>query len=162
QYFEHALRGTNGRSCATCHVPGKHFVLTPADVAARFARHPHDPLFNRLDADDPSAAKPTYDHLRAGLVRVTLGLADNLDVIDDSGHVITRRDRTLSVWRGVPTVENVTYTSPYQFDGRFATLQEQANGALHAHSQIDHAPDQDELDEIAAFERTVFSDPRAR
>src|SRR5580704_3791228 len=32
--FDDALSGTNGRSCATCHVPDKHFILHPADVAA--------------------------------------------------------------------------------------------------------------------------------
>jgi len=36
--FDHALRGTNGRSCATCHVPDRHFTLTPADVAERLAK----------------------------------------------------------------------------------------------------------------------------
>jgi cytochrome c peroxidase len=161
QLFARALPRTNGRSCATCHVESDHFALTPAHVVALLAQNPADPLFNRIDADDPAAAVPTYDHLEAGLVRVTIPLAANLDVIDANGNVITNAARTVSVWRGVPTVENVAYTAPYQLDGRAPTLAEQANGALHAHSQIDKDPPQAKLVDIAAFERTVFSSPAA-
>src|SRR5262245_52470089 len=53
QLFEEPLPGTNGRSCATCHVADQHFALTVPDVAARFAADPGDPLFHPLDADDP-------------------------------------------------------------------------------------------------------------
>jgi cytochrome c peroxidase len=160
-HFDVALPGTNGRSCATCHVPEDHFTLTPQHVTALYAQNPNDPLFNPIDADDPTAAVPTYDHLMAGLVRIDIHLADNLDVIDANGDVITNADRTVSVWRGVPTVENVTFTAPYQYDGRLATLPIQADGALHAHSQITYEPSPQVLDQISDFERTIFSDFRA-
>jgi cytochrome c peroxidase len=153
-FFDVAFPHTNGRSCATCHVAADHFALSPAHVAATA---PDDVLFDRIDADDPAAATPTFAHLRAGLVRVTLRLADNLDVIDAAGNVVTNADRTIWVWRGVPTVENVAYTAPYQLDGRAANLEDQALGALRAHSAIDPDPDPDKLSQIAAFERTVFS-----
>src|SRR5262249_34972642 len=120
-----------------------------------------DPLFNRIDADDPGAAVPTYDHLKAGLIRVTIRLADNLDVIDAAGNVITNAARTVDVWRGVPTVENVDYTAPYQYDGRAPTLQHQAAGGPHAHGQIAAEPPQEMLDDIAAFERTIYSSQAA-
>ena len=152
--FDRALPHTNGRACATCHVAADHFGLTPAHVAAT---PPDDPLFARIDADDPAAAVPTYRHLGAGLVRITLKLADNLDVIDANGNVITNADRTISVWRGVPTIENVGYTAPYQYDGRAPTLQVQALGALRAHSQLACDPRPGQLDAIADFEKTVFS-----
>jgi len=156
--FEEALPHTNGRSCATCHAEEAHFALSGADAEARFQHNPHDPLFNRLDADDPPAASPTYDHLRErGLIRLTIPLAANLDVIDDAGHVITNAARTISVWRGVPTVENTALTAPYLYDGRAGTLQEQALGALRDHSQITHDPASSILDHIAAYEKTVFS-----
>ena len=156
--FDHALPHTNGRACATCHVAADHFALTPAHVAATPAT---DPLFARIDADDPAAAVPTYDHLGAGLVRITLKLADNLDVIDASGNVITNADRTITVWRGVPSIENVAYTAPYQYDGRAPTLEIQALGALRAHSELAGFPHHDALDRIADFEKTVFSSPDA-
>src|SRR5262249_54160558 len=130
--------------------------------SALHAQNPDDPLFNRIDADDPTAAVPTYDHLARGLVRVTLKLADNLDVIDGAGNVITNADRTIFVWRGVPSVRNVAYTAPYQYDGRAPTLEEQADGALHAHSQIDHEPSPEELGAIADFETRLFSSEGAR
>ncbi len=159
--FDQALPGTNGRACATCHVGAQHFTLSPADVAARLAANPSDPLFNPIDADNPTASTPTYQHLAAGLVRVTLPLADDLNVVDATGNVVTGPSRTITVWRGVPSVENVAYTSPYQFDGRFPTLQIQAGAALLAHSQMNPPPAQGTLDDLAAFEQTVFSDPGA-
>ena len=72
---------TNGRACATCHVREDHTVLTPAHVSARLASNPDDPLFNRLDADDPLAAEPSYDHLQKGLVRVVLTLNEKMDLM---------------------------------------------------------------------------------
>ena len=160
-FFDDALALTNGRACATCHVESDHFALTPEHVNALFATHPSDPLFNPIDADDPNAAVPTYDHLKAGLIRITLKLADNLDVIDESGNVITNGERTIFVWRGVPTVENVAYTAPYQYDGRAPTLEVQANGALHANSQIARDPADLVLAMIGNFERTIFSSQAA-
>jgi cytochrome c peroxidase len=156
-HFENALPHTNGRACATCHVASDHRALTPQHVTALYQANPHDELFNAIDADDPAAAVLTFDHLKAGLVRVTIKLADNLDVIDGAGNVVTNAARTISVWRGVPTIENVAYTAPYQYDGRAPSLQVQANAALHAHSQISHEPSAEVLQQIASFEQTVFS-----
>jgi len=159
--FETAFPGTNGRSCASCHVRADHAVLNPAHVAATLASNPADPLFNRLDADDPTAAVPTYEHLKKGLVRVVLTLPDNMDTIDPLGNVNTPPDRKIAVWRGVPTVENTAITAPYQFDGRKGTLQEQAQGAITAHSEGGTVA-QAELDAIAAFQKGEFSSNRAK
>jgi cytochrome c peroxidase len=159
--FNTAFAGTNGRSCASCHVPGEHFGLTPAHVAATLAANPADPLFNPIDADDPTAAVPTYEHLKKGLVRVTLNLPDNMDVIDFFGNVVTRPDRTLDVWRAVPTVENAAITAPYQYDGRKGTLQEQAQGAISTHSQGPVVAQAD-LDAIADFQKGEFTSNRAK
>src|SRR5579862_2293644 len=87
-HFDDALPHTNGRACATCHVEAEHFALSPQHVVALRQQNPGDPLFNPIDADDPAASPPTYAHLQAGLVRVTIPLADNLDVIDAAGNVI--------------------------------------------------------------------------
>jgi cytochrome c peroxidase len=159
--FDNALAQTNGRACATCHVESEHLALSPQHVQALYASNPDDPLFNPIDADDPDAAVLTYDHLKAGLIRITLHLADNLDVIDGSGNVITNAARTIFVWRGVPTIENVAYTAPYQYDGRAPTLEVQALGALQNHSQIARDPANALLGLIADFEKTVFSSPAA-
>jgi cytochrome c peroxidase len=161
ELFETAFAGTNGRSCATCHVRADHEVLNPAHVAATLAANPGDPLFNRLDADDPAVAVPTYEHLKKGLVRVVLTLPENMDTIDPFGTVNTPADRKIAVWRGVPTVENTAITAPYQFDGRKGTLQEQAQGAITAHSE-GGAVAQGDLDAIAAFQKDQFSSNRAK
>jgi cytochrome c peroxidase len=160
--FENPLDGTNGRSCATCHVAADSLALTPAHVSALYAQNPNDPLFNRIDSDDETAAVPTFEHLKRGLVRITLNLADNIDVIDGAGNVITNADRTVFVWRGVPTVNNTSYTAPYQYDGRAPTLPQQADGALHAHSQIDHEPTADQLAAIADFESKLYTSDAAK
>jgi cytochrome c peroxidase len=161
QLFERPFAGTNGRSCATCHVRDEHTVLTPANVSARLAADPTDPLFKRIDADDPLAAEPTYEHLKKGLVRVVLDLPENMDLLDIEGNVVTSPERTIEVWRGVPTVENTAITAPYQYDGRRATLQEQAQGATTAHSEGGEVlvPD---LDALAEFQSKQFSSGRAR
>lgn len=159
--FDEPFADTNGRSCSTCHVLDEHTVLSPANVAARLAADPGDPLFNRIDADDPAAAEPSYEHLKKGLVRVVLDLPENMDLIDLEGNVVTNAERTIEVWRGVPTVENTAITGPYQYDGRRATLQDQAQGAISAHSEGPEVARRD-LDAIAEFQQSQFSSDRAR
>ncbi|MCY1058091.1 c-type cytochrome [Nannocystis sp. SCPEA4] len=159
--FKEAFRGTNGRSCATCHVPEDNFTLTPEHVARLLETNPNDPLFAAIDADDPVAETLTFEHLEKGLVRVWLPLPDNMDVIDDAGNVTTPPDRKIFVWRGVPSIADSALTAPYQLDGRVETLEEQAQGALTGHSGGGKA-NKTELERIAEFERSVFSSDRAR
>jgi mono/diheme cytochrome c family protein len=161
QLFSEPFPDTNGRSCATCHVPEDNFTLTPARVTRLLETSPDDPLFNAIDADDPTAEALTFEHLKKGLIRVRLTLPDNMDLIDDEGNVTTPPDRTLFVWRGVPSIADSAMSGPFQRDGRVATLEDQAQGAVTGHSQGGTVP-QSALELIAAFERDVFSSPRAR
>jgi cytochrome c peroxidase len=94
--------------------------------------------------------------------RVRIKLADNLDLVDENANVITGADRTISVWRSVPSIENVAYTAPYRLDGRLTTLQEQARSALLAHSEIESEPSASQLERIARFERSEFSSPATK
>jgi cytochrome c peroxidase len=159
--FDEAFEDTNGRSCSTCHVLEEHTVLTPANVAARLAADPSDPLFNRIDADDPNAEVLAFEHLKKGLVRVVLDLPDNMDLIDLEGNVVTNPERTVEVWRAVPSVDDTAITAPYQYDGRRGTLQEQAQGAITSHSEGPDVAERD-LDAIARFQQRQFSSDRAR
>lgn len=120
--FLHGFPSTkdNGRSCATCHVPGEHFQLSPEHVEARWAalqakrkknKNADDPLFRKIDADDPNAATLTYNNLRAGLVRVGMDLPVNVDLVDGNGGAVLP-DRKVDLWRSVPTVENVGLVRP--------------------------------------------------
>lgn len=161
ELFETPFDGTNGRACSSCHVASEHFVLTPAHVEALLESNPDDPLFNRLDADDPDAEVLTFEHLKKGLVRVVLPLPANMDLIDFDGNVVTPPDRMYSVWRAVPTSENAIITAPYQYDGRFDTLQQQAQGAITAHSEGPNVKAKD-LNAIAAFQQDLFTSNRAK
>ena len=159
--FRQALPGTNGRTCATCHVPEDNFTLTPGHVAELWESHPQDPLFAAIDADDPDAETLTFDHLKKGLVRVWLTLPENVDLIDDEGNVTTPPERRIFVWRSVPSIADISMTAPFQLDGRVATLEEQAQGAITGHSEGGTVASET-LARIAAFERTVFTSDRSR
>src|SRR4051812_46023853 len=64
QYFK--AQGTNGRSCATCHIPEEAWSITPASLQRLFdetgGTHP---VFNVLDANNPSMDVSTVEARRA-------------------------------------------------------------------------------------------------
>ena len=159
--FERPLPHTNGRACATCHVLEEATTLRPSSVVERLRTQPDDPLFHPLDADDPNASELSFEHLKKGLVRVGLTLPDNMDVIDFDGRVITAPDRKIFVWRGVPSVADTAFTGPFQLDGREATLESQAQGAIKNHSEGAEVS-KHELARIAQFQRGLFTSARAR
>jgi len=154
----------NGRSCATCHVPEEAFQLTPENAEARFQAlqqrrltnpHADDPLFRPIDANDGTN---DFTNLRRhALVRVFIELPTDAQgqklvwPLDDPEATV------VAVWRSTPTVMNTAFTAPYQLDGRQATLDEQALGALINHSEITTVPRLRFLDDVAAFERAQFS-----
>ena len=74
--------GSNGRSCATCHVAEQAFSFTPAGARARFsATHGRDPLFATVDgANCPSAKQSDRSAhsllLQNGLIRVGITMVE--------------------------------------------------------------------------------------
>ncbi|CAN5341389.1 hypothetical protein BH18ACI2_BH18ACI2_04850 [soil metagenome] len=121
-----------------------------------------------------------------GLIRVTMPLPPNISLIDPATGQPTY-ETSVDLWRAVMPVFNVAITGPdcvapvwppaprtpimgldpngpnlqggYQHDARFGTLQEQARGALFAHAQVSVEPPERMLDDLAAFQRTLFSSP---
>ncbi len=122
-----------------------------------------------------------------GLVRVTMPLPLNVKLIDPATGQPSE-ETSVDLWRAVMPVLNVAITGPdgvlpiwppgaprppimgqdpngpnrqggYQHDARFGTLQEQARGALFAHAQVSVEPPQRMLDDLAAFQQTLFSSP---
>jgi cytochrome c peroxidase len=184
----HGLGG-NGRSCADCHMPSDNFQLSPAGVEARFQRlqarlaedpGADDPLFRPIDADDfriNGQAASDFSNLRQnGLIRITFPLPSNIRLIDPATN-LPSAETFVDVWRMVPTVNDVRITGPdgenpwprgpnqaggYQLDARFLTLQEQATGALLSHAEVQGLPTQQFLDDLAAFQMTLFTNPRVR
>jgi cytochrome c peroxidase len=190
-FFDRRLRGleANGRSCNDCHMATDHFQLSPASVEARFqeltapgrgGKENDDPLFRPIDADDfrsrgENAAD--YSNLRQhALIRIEMPLPPTIRLIDPETD-LPSAETFVDVWRMVPTVNDVALTGPdgvnpwprgpnhfggYQLDGRLATLQEQALGALSTHAQGQHAPTQRMLDDLASFQRLQFTNDRVR
>jgi len=153
--FFHETFGGNGRTCATCHDPRNEFTVSPELVRQRFEIDPGHPLFRPIDSDDGRGNNyaTLLDH---ALFRVTIPLHPNVTLVDAS------RERTITVWRGVPSIANVELTAPYLQDGRAATLPEQALGAIGGHMQPSRKPTARELDALAAFENEFFYPLRLR
>ena len=125
--------GTNGRSCATCHVPENAFALSAARAEAVYERtRGRDPLFATVDG----AACPTsttghplnFDLLRRyGLFRIALPLAPNpqftISVVQDPYGCALVTDPasgavTVSVYRRPLPATNLDFLTAVQFDGR--------------------------------------------
>jgi cytochrome c peroxidase len=165
------------------------FQLSPARVEARFQRlerrrawdpKAFDPLFQPIDADDfriHGTAATDFSNLRKnGLVRIVFTLPANIRLIDPATNAPSA-ETVVDVWRMVPTVNDVKLTGPdsgvawprepnpsggYQLDARFTTLQDQALGALLSHAEIQNAPTQGLLDDLAAFQSVLFTNERVR
>lgn len=185
----HGLTG-NGRSCATCHVPEDRFQLSPTNAEARFQLldlrrqfdpDADDPLFRPIDADDfllnGEQASDFGKLRRFALVRVVMPLPSNVKLIDPATNQPSQ-ETSVDVWRMVPPLGEIALTGPdgrnpmtprspnlaggYQLDGRMATLQDQARGALRGHGEIKGEIPTSLLDDLASFERTIFSSPLTR
>src|SRR5215204_6236093 len=66
EYFQ--AQGTNGRSCATCHIPEEAWSINPGTLQRLFGETGGThPVFNKLDADNPDLLpeKPTEEQLLA-------------------------------------------------------------------------------------------------
>ncbi len=108
-------------------------------------------------APDPVACQPT-EETSVDLWRAVMPVANV---------AITGPDNVLPIWPPAPRtpIMGLDPNGPnrqggYQHDARFAMLQEQARGALLAHAQVATEPPAGMLDDLAAFQRTLFSSPR--
>jgi len=122
--------GSNGRSCATCHVASEGWTITPAGVRERFRESRGlDPLFRLVDgAVSPQADVATLEARREayallldkGLIRVGLGIPENaefeLAAVDDPyGHASANE---LSLFRRPLPSTNLGFLSTVMWDGR--------------------------------------------
>ncbi|HKV24021.1 MAG TPA: hypothetical protein VJN93_05460 [Candidatus Acidoferrum sp.] len=125
--------GTNGRSCATCHVAGDDFGLRATTAQTRFEQtRGNDPLFTSVDGancPDGSRHNPA-DHsllLRHGLIRVALTLPSDAEFTISTEHdpygcaIAVDPDsgsQTISVYRRPLPATNLRFLSAVMLDGR--------------------------------------------
>ena len=141
----------------------------------------------RLNGD---SATDFTNLVKNGLIRVTMPLPLNVRLVDPVTGAVTD-ETSVDLWRAVLPVPNIAITGPdgvlpiwpagaprvpimgqdpngpnrqggYQHDARFGTLQEQARGAFIGHAQVTVEPPQRMLDDIAAYEKTLFSSPAVK
>lgn len=125
--------GTNGRSCATCHVASQAMSLSAKDIQARFAETDgQDPLFAPVDGANCPSARPgsAADHtllLKHGLIRVFLPVPVNAQftvsvVHDPFGCAMAPGSNggqpVVSVYRRPLPTTNLNFLSTVMFDGR--------------------------------------------
>jgi cytochrome c peroxidase len=70
---------------------------------------------------------------------------------------LTGPDGLTPVWPRPPNP-----TGGYQLDARITTLQDQSFGAFVNHAQVQNQPSQQLLDDLASFQRVLFSSSRVR
>ena len=126
--------GTNGRSCASCHVQAEGWTITPQGVQRRFAEsHGLDPIFRLNDgANSPladvstrAARQAAYSMLLSkGLIRVGIAIPANaqfeLAAVDDPHGFASATE--LSLFRRPLPTTNLGMLSTVMWDGRKTLL----------------------------------------
>ena len=170
--------GTNGRTCATCHVASDGWTIVPAHIQQRFSQSfGLDPLFRTndgsncagADASSPDKAKVAYSLLlNRGLIRVQLPIPAEAEYIlvsvDDPYHCAAIPGY-ISVYRRPLPATNLKFLSSVMWDGRetfpeqsmVADLARQAIDATVGHAQALTSPDIETVNAIVAFEMGTFT-----
>jgi cytochrome c peroxidase len=181
--------GTNGRSCATCHLQGDAWGLSVRSVQAVFAAQGvNDPLFAFDGANCPSVTPDAgaAGHsllLSHGLIRIGMAVPTGADftiaaVHDPYGCALEGSAPTLTanVYRRPLPTTNLRFLSAVMFDGR-ETLQPLNNGATFmpnlradlahqamdatlGHAQAAASPATAQLNSIVDFELALFTAQR--
>lgn len=174
--------GTNGRTCATCHVPSEAFSFGPKEARKVFLEtRGRDPLFATVDGANCPGVKPAdySGHsliLGSGLIRVAIPAPTSSPEFmvqpqhDPYGCAIdsSSGQANLSFYRRPLPATNLRFLSAVMFDGRetvaplnnpstFETnlitdLTSQAKDAIMGHSQAKSLPPADQLAAIVNFE----------
>lgn len=162
--------GTNGRSCATCHVAGDAFGLSAADAQTRYAlTGGKDPLFDPFDGSTcPTGPINNSLMLKYALVRVGLTVPPNqftptapqytiAAVQDPYGCALvtdSSGNQTVSVYRRVLPTTNLMFSNAIQFDGRESFAHPLNNPATYS-SDLEADVRQQALDAIMGHEQAA-------
>jgi cytochrome c peroxidase len=137
--------GTNGRSCATCHVADQAMSISTPQIRERFAQtHGRDPLFSAVDGANCANAK-TGDAaahsllLSHGLIRIALPVPAGAQFIvqvvhDPYGCALvtdpTTGQQILSTYRRPLPSTNLRFLSTMMWDGRESPVASPLNNKL--------------------------------
>src|SRR5215208_316285 len=183
EYFQ--AQGTNGRSCATCHIPEEAWGINPGTLQRLFretdGKHP---VFNKLDADNPDAipAEPTEEQLlasysmllRRGVFRRggaplatrkedgTLVREWDLVAVEDP-HGFASLNRLVHWRRVMPTINHLLGSATINWDGGNTVgtdihdgLAKQVRGNVIGAQQGQPAPEE-VVEEIVHFTNSLFT-----
>lgn len=182
--------GTNGRSCATCHLIENALSFSAANAQARFASSGGtDPLFASVDgANCPTAAPGSGPGahsllLNNGLIRIGLAVPKTFTItaVHDPYNCALVVDPvnglTASMYRRPLPATNLGFLSAVMFDGREtvvplnnsathaanlrADLSHQAIDATLGHAQAAAAPTSAQVQAIVDFELALFTAQRS-
>lgn len=125
--------GSNGRSCASCHIPSQGWTITPQGVQEIFDKTAGlDPIFRLVDgANSPAADISTVEKrreaysmlLNKGNIRVGIGIPADAEFIlvevdDPYGFA---NENELSLFRRPMPTTNLKFISTVMWDGRETT-----------------------------------------
>jgi hypothetical protein len=123
--------GTNGRSCATCHLPGDGMSISAANVELRFALTlGRDPIFrpvdgsncnHNIDVSTLGGRAAAYSLLRTrGLIRIALAVPGNANfsVVSVNNPYGCNESDTISMYRRPLPTANLRFLSAVMLDGR--------------------------------------------
>jgi len=151
---------TGGRG--GCHELDQYGTISPEFVRALYAADPQAPLFRALDSDD--GLGESYERLKE---HATIRIPIELPTHTVTGLGVRKCDDPASttVWlnRGNPTVFNVALERNLMVDGRDgADLEQQVRNAVHTHGEPGRDPTAEEIEAIAAFQTSLFSNDSLR
>ena len=134
--------GTNGRSCASCHVPSEGWTITPKGIQERFDKtQGTDPIFRPNDgANSPNADVSTIDKRRKafsmlltkGNLRVGIGVPANaeFDLVQADDPYGFASAKELSLFRRPMPSTNLKFLSGVMWDGRETFLDSSSKDCL--------------------------------
>ncbi|HEV3206209.1 MAG TPA: hypothetical protein VGZ28_04600 [Terriglobales bacterium] len=163
--------GTNGRTCATCHVASDGWSITPADLQQRFqSTQGTDPVFRPNDgANCPSADVSTLAAktsaysllLNLGLIRMTLPVPANAEfsiiTITDPYQCPETTASMPALYRRPLPSTNLKFLNGIMWDGREPELPTQAKDATLVHTQPANPPTDAQVAQIVSLESSLFT-----
>ena len=171
EYFR--AQGSNGRSCATCHMPQNAWSITADTIRVLFDQTGGmHPIFNPLDADNPDRDLSTVEARRTGYsMMLTRGVfrrggapraAREWDVVAvDDPHGFANADRIIQWRRVMPTINFHLGSATVAWDGgntvgvdQLAGLVNQATRNVTGAQQGQPAPPE-VINNIVSFETSL-------